>query len=357
MEWFYARGGERFGPVDEEELRRLVACGTVRAMDLVWHSGMGDAWVPACKARELEACFSGGGFSAQRAARGNARRSSNAPVTIPDIIQAAREALFRNRMFAATTFFAVVFLCGITRYFRDAVGEAANRNTGSSAWSFVAIAAAVVVWCLSNLLTYGLSVFALRLSRKSSRRDNARFADVFAGFRKMRTVLLMCFLRTLVLVFWSVLPLLFLLLAQLVSPFGGVVDFLLSYKLHFVLLIPAIVAFYSYFMADFVVADNTSISANEALRRSVEMMRGFRWKLFGLHMVFFGPFAVCVAVLAMLILGTGAFDNLVFLLVPLCFAVMWIWPYVTVCAAVLYDEISKREHVRINVREEENNHE
>lgn len=45
MDWYYAQGGERRGPVAEEELLRLAQSGDVGAATLVWRTGM-DGWKP-----------------------------------------------------------------------------------------------------------------------------------------------------------------------------------------------------------------------------------------------------------------------------------------------------------------------
>ena len=43
MDWYYAKGGERHGPVTDDELRRLAESHELSGSDLVWHPGM-DAW-------------------------------------------------------------------------------------------------------------------------------------------------------------------------------------------------------------------------------------------------------------------------------------------------------------------------
>ncbi|SLN72604.1 Inner membrane protein YhaI [Roseivivax jejudonensis] len=48
MEWYYANGDERDGPVPEHALDELAAEGTIRADTLVWRSGMKE-WEPAWK--------------------------------------------------------------------------------------------------------------------------------------------------------------------------------------------------------------------------------------------------------------------------------------------------------------------
>jgi hypothetical protein len=45
MNWFYAAGQERKGPLPEAQLKELIAAGTVRAETLVWNETLTD-WVP-----------------------------------------------------------------------------------------------------------------------------------------------------------------------------------------------------------------------------------------------------------------------------------------------------------------------
>ena len=45
MDWYYAAGADRKGPVSEEEFQRLVQQGVVTSQTLVWHEGMAN-WQP-----------------------------------------------------------------------------------------------------------------------------------------------------------------------------------------------------------------------------------------------------------------------------------------------------------------------
>ncbi len=54
LNWYYARGDERVGPVDDEQLNGLVASGTVREDTLVWREGMSD-WAPLGRLSRLAA--------------------------------------------------------------------------------------------------------------------------------------------------------------------------------------------------------------------------------------------------------------------------------------------------------------
>lgn len=50
--WFYARDQQQYGPVSEEELRRLLQRGELSTEDLVWREGMPE-WIPASSVAEL----------------------------------------------------------------------------------------------------------------------------------------------------------------------------------------------------------------------------------------------------------------------------------------------------------------
>ena len=40
MEWYYARGNDRVGPIGEDEFESLTAAGAIDNATLVWHAGM-----------------------------------------------------------------------------------------------------------------------------------------------------------------------------------------------------------------------------------------------------------------------------------------------------------------------------
>ena len=45
IEWFYGKGGQQFGPIDEVTLSARIATGEIGPQDLVWNEGM-DSWKP-----------------------------------------------------------------------------------------------------------------------------------------------------------------------------------------------------------------------------------------------------------------------------------------------------------------------
>lgn len=52
--------------------------------------------------------------------------------------------------------------------------------------------------------------------------------------------------------------------------------------------IPGIIAFYTYCMAPYIMVENPELTANQVMKKSKEMMKGNRWKLFCLSFSFIG---------------------------------------------------------------------
>lgn len=66
------------------------------------------------------------------------------------------------------------------------------------------------------------------------------------------------------------------------------------------LIVPGIMASFSYAMTEYILAEHPELTASEALERSKEMMYGHRWELFGLRISFIGW-----AILSALTMGIG----------------------------------------------------
>jgi hypothetical protein len=56
-QWYYSKGGEQKGPVEQQELQRLLSSGEVKSSDLVWRDGLAN-WQPASQVPELAATAS-----------------------------------------------------------------------------------------------------------------------------------------------------------------------------------------------------------------------------------------------------------------------------------------------------------
>ena len=65
QEWYYSIDGDRQGPVEASELKKLAEAGTLKAADLVWKDGMAD-WVAA---KSIKGLFNGGGAAVPAASK------------------------------------------------------------------------------------------------------------------------------------------------------------------------------------------------------------------------------------------------------------------------------------------------
>lgn len=98
-------------------------------------------------------------------------------------------------------------------------------------------------------------------------------------------------------------------------------EFLYIFLCFLLLVIPAVIATYSYAMTSYILAENPELTAHEALSHSKEMMRGNKRRLFCLHLSFIGWELLCG-----LSLGIGY---------------LWLKPYKHAATAAFYREISR----------------
>jgi uncharacterized membrane protein len=89
------------------------------------------------------------------------------------------------------------------------------------------------------------------------------------------------------------------------------------------LIIPGIIAAFSYAMTFFILADNPSIKARDAITLSKKMMEGYKWKLFCLYCRFIGW-----SLLGIISIGIGY---------------IWILPYMKTAEAHFYDDLKAQQ--------------
>lgn len=85
------------------------------------------------------------------------------------------------------------------------------------------------------------------------------------------------------------------------------------------LIIPGIIAGFRYSMSFYIVNDNPDITATEALKKSSELMDGYKWKYFCLNLSFIGWGLLCI-----LTLGIG---------------MLWLAPYMQATKACFYENL------------------
>lgn len=156
-----------------------------------------------------------------------------------------------------------------------------------------AIAVAVVFFVLGSVVGVGYSRFHLQLN---DRQTEVHVGTLFDYFPHWKNVAVTKLLENVYIFLWTLL-----------------------------LIVPGIIASYSYAMTDFILAENPELEPREALERSKAMMEGNRWRLFCLHFSFIGW-----GILAALTLGIGN---------------LWLTPYQKAAVTAFYREVSGTEAV------------
>lgn len=113
---------------------------------------------------------------------------------------------------------------------------------------------------LGGVIQLGYATFLL----KQHDHKDPQLNDLFSKFDYFGAGFCQAFLRNLYVFLWSLL-----------------------------LIIPGIVAQYSYAMTPFIMAEHPELTASEAIRASKKMMNGNKWELFCLHLSFFGWVLLC----------------------------------------------------------------
>ena len=154
--------------------------------------------------------------------------------------------------------------------------------------TIMAILLAAVYIVISSVIRIGYCRFNLDLL---DRDEQPQLSALFSGFQNWKTAAATALLKGLYVFFWTLL-----------------------------LVIPGIIAACNYAMTDYLLAEDPSMTAQEALARSKELMYGNRWRLVCLHFSFFGWW-----LLSILTFGLGT---------------LWLTPYRQCAEAAFYREIS-----------------
>lgn len=147
----------------------------------------------------------------------------------------------------------------------------------------------IITLLISGPFSIGLVLFFLTISRG----QEARLEQIFYGFNLFTKALGSYLLMILYIFLWSLL-----------------------------LIVPGIIAAYAYSMTFYIIADDNNIKIKDALRKSKEMMKGYKWKYFCLGLRFIGWGILCI-----LTLGIGF---------------LWLAPYIQVSYAKFYDDIKSK---------------
>jgi len=258
MQWYYGVDGKQLGPVPDEEFFALAREGKLKPGDMVWNESMGEKWV---KAETVPDLFATGTTGTAPEKNGTGGQTENR-----DLMSQARAALTGKWLTAV----CVVFVYGAILVAVQAVPMVGG----------------VAGLLIGGALMLGLVLFALDVARGKT----PPFPRMFDGFKQFFLAFKAYLCTTLLTLAWMLL-----------------------------LIIPGIIASYRYALTFYIIADNPTIGAMDAIRQSKELMNGFKWKLFCLHCRFIGWSLLCV-----LTCGIGF---------------LWVMPYMMVSAARFYDDL------------------
>jgi len=153
----------------------------------------------------------------------------------------------------------------------------------------------IIALIIGGPLTLGLAIFSLAIARRS----DVRIELIFEGFQDFSRALVAYLLVAIFILLWLLL-----------------------------LIIPGIIAAFSYALTFYIMADDKSISARDAISKSKKMMNGYKWKLFCLYLRFIGWF----------ILG----------ILSLFIGFLWIGPYLQISVAKFYEDVKANYEATVN---------
>jgi uncharacterized membrane protein len=148
----------------------------------------------------------------------------------------------------------------------------------------------IVSLLLSGPISIGLYIFSFTIARH----QKAKIEQIFEGFQSFKNGIIAYLCVVLFTILWTLL-----------------------------LIIPGVIAAYSYSMTFLILAEDKSIEPLAAIAKSKEMMQGNKWKLACLHFRFIGWLLLCI-----LTLGIGFF---------------WFLPYMTVSIVQFYNDINAND--------------
>lgn len=152
---------------------------------------------------------------------------------------------------------------------------------------------AVIGLVISGPMTLGLSMVSLNVARGK----DVEIGMLFKGFNDFSRSLVLYITNDILIALWSML-----------------------------FIIPGIIKSFAYSMSYYILIDNPNMSANDARKKSMEMMKGNKWRLFCLQFSFIG----------WLLLSLLTFGILIF----------WVAPYMEVAIAKFYLSLLPEEEAQ-----------
>ena len=307
--YYVAKDGQQQGPYSTAVVKQLVGAGILSRDDLAWREGIPE-WMalnrlmPDLPVASFGQALSQGPTASHSAPsfgaathRSDGPQSAlgrgSSPAANRDLMQMARNSL-RGRWGGALGVGVLAYI--ITSFPSQvlySIGDSLIGNEQTLGLGLVLLTLSIVYGLvLCGPIIVGSSEYYLALFR----RQEPRVTVLFHGFRIFGKSVAVYLLTSLFIFLWSLL-----------------------------LIVPGVVAAYSYGLAYFVAADNPSIGPLDAIKRSKEMMAVHKWTL------------ACLQ---------GRFVGWVLLTVFTCgIALLWVYPYYQTSLAGFYEDIRKRSNL------------
>lgn len=140
---------------------------------------------------------------------------------------------------------------------------------------FLGIAGALnrfyIGWIISLLIGGAFAFSQAYMALNAADSKSITFNDTFVGFKHFGSSLVLNLLITIFTALWSLL-----------------------------LIVPGIIMSHAYAMSYFILLDNPSLAPNEARKQSIQLMKGYKWKLFCLRFSFIGWYLLGILTLGIL---------------------------------------------------------
>ena len=143
-------------------------------------------------------------------------------------------------------------------------------------FGIIVILTCIVLCCIGSIVEVGYSQFNIDIIDAKE----PKIKTLFSFFKHWGVAIVSALLRTLYVILWTLL-----------------------------FIIPGIIAAYSYSMTPYILAENPEMSANDAISRSKELMKGHKWKLFCLELSFIGWNILCILTLGILVLWVEPYKH------------------------------------------------
>ncbi len=365
MQWYYAENDaagkpvKQVGPFSDQNFQALVDSGTVSDKTLVWHEGM-PSWVAYGTTRAEQTAAAGAPPDAGKGICCECKKMFplEEMISYEDSLVCAecKTAFFQRIKEGAQA-------AGNTHN-RDIMAQA--RHALSGRWwlcigvnllsSLISSAASSIPFCIGYIvailiaapMAIGLNIFYLSVVRS----EEARVRMIFEGFRCFGTALGSLVLMGLLLSLWS-LPMLAAIGGAIAAGVTGHLTLAGILAVSCVpLLIPPSIAAYAYSMTFYVIADDADVGPLTAIRKSIKMMRGRKWKFFCLSFFrFLGWVILCILpVLLGIVFGASLMRSSPFLGIgPIVLGglatfagFLWLAPYMSTSIARFYDDVKVR---------------